>query len=193
LSYHLSGVCDPPSKARKSIAECVERDRRDASMSVDAGGAELSHPIVPVLVGVLLVVGGGYLYYSGMQASANAEPVDATVVSSHVVDNRNAGSDTGKDYTVAVEYRYAYEGETYTSENLCPGVGSSCAPSSDFRTDMQDAVNDYPEGGTVTAYVPPSNPSGAYLIRTGPSLIYLGVAGVGGLLVVLGVRRILTE
>lgn len=163
-------------------------------MSVDVNDdVGFSHPLVPVLLGVLLVVGGGYLYYSGLQTTANAEPVDATVVSSSVVDNRNSGGNDADDFGIAVEYRYTYDGETYTSENLCPGSGSACAPSSDFRTEMRDALEDYPEGGTVTAYVPPSNPSNAYLVRTGPSLAYLGVSGIGVLLVGLGMRRVLVE
>lgn len=163
------------------------------SESSTAGGG-LSHPIVPVLVGLVLIVGGGYLYYSGMQATANAEEVDATVVDSAVVDNTDpTDSNEPAEFTVRIEYEYTYEGETYTSENLCPGAGSGCEPSSDFRTDMQEYLEEYPEGETVTAYVPPSDPAGAYLIDTGPSPIYLGIAAVGLLLVLLGGRRVASE
>lgn len=163
-------------------------------MSADAGGGTtLSHPVVPVIVGLLVVAGGGYLFYSGMQTTANAEAVDATVVSSGVVDNSNTGGDDAKDYTVRVEYRYTYDGETYTSENLCPGAGTGCAPASDFRTDVQEFVDDHAEGDTVTAYVQPSNPSNAYLVDSGPPLVYLGVAAVGLLVLGLGVKRVLTE
>jgi hypothetical protein len=58
---------------------------------------------------------------------------------------------------------------------------------------MQDVVEEYPEGGTVTAYVSPSNPSNSVLIRTSSSLMYLALAGFGVLLVGLGGRRLLAE
>lgn len=162
-----------------------------AGASDDRGAA---NPLVPVLIGVVLVVGGGYLYYSGMEATANAEEVDATVVSSELVDTRRSGAPAStKDFTARVEYRYTYDGQTYTSEALCPGDGTECAPSSDFRTDIRDFLEDYPEGETVTAYVQPSNPSESYLIPGEPSLMYLGVAGIGALLTVLGGRRLLGE
>ncbi|MGM0591139.1 MAG: DUF3592 domain-containing protein [Halobacteriota archaeon] len=161
-------------------------------MSPGTGGdGEFAHPIVPIILGVLIIAGGGYLYYSGMQATANAEAVDATVVSSGVVDTDDTGSSNdADDYSVMVEYRYTVDGESYTSRNLCPGLGSGCEPSSDFRTDMEDFVDRYPEGEIVTAYVPPSEPSNAYLIQTSPSLMYLVVSGFGVLLVLLGGRRL---
>jgi len=156
------------------------------------GNQRFAHPAVPILLGLLVMVGGGYLYYSGMQATANAEEVDATVVSSTFVDNSNTGGNDADEYTVAVEYRYTYDGQTHTSENLCPGAGSGCKPSSDFRSDMEDFLADYPEGETVTAYVSSSNPSSAYLIDTGPSLIYLVVVGFGLFILLLGARRLVT-
>ena len=167
-------------------------DSRWSLVSADEDdGRNLAHPVVPIVVGLVLIVGGGYLYYSGMQATANAEPTDATVLSSGVVDTDDTGSsEDAAEYTVRVEYQYTYGGETYTTQNLCPGVGSGCKPSSDFRTDMQEFVEKYPEDETVTAYVPPSNPDSGYLIQTDPSPVYLGIAGVGVLLVVLGGRRL---
>lgn len=155
------------------------------------GDSRMAHPVVPILIGVVVLLGGGYLYYSGMQASANAESVDATVVSSSVVESDDVGSNSQDrdEYTVSVEYRYTYDGTDYTSESLCPGTGSACKPSSDFRTNMEGFLADYPEGETVTAYVQPDSPDDAHLIQSGPSLVYLGVAGFGLLLVGLGVKR----
>lgn len=153
----------------------------------------ITHPVVPILLGIVVVIGGGYLYYSGMQASANAESVEATVVSSTVVDNGNTGNEDRDEYTVRVEYEYAYDGTTYTSENFCPGAGSGCKPSSDFRTEMEEFLADYPDGGAVTAYVPPDSPGDAYLVDTGPSATYLFVAGFGVLLVALGGYRLRGE
>lgn len=179
------------SEHRASAGRCRGKRRMSAGTGENANFA---HPIVPILLGLLLVAGGGYLYWSGMQATANAEEVDATVLSSSVVDTDDTGSSQdANEYTVRVEYRYAYDGREYTTENLCPGAGTECEPSSDFRTDMQEFVEEYPEGETVTAYVPPSAPSNAYLVDTEPSLIFPGIAAAGVLLSGLGVKRLLGE
>lgn len=163
----------------------------DRDSSVEVGN--VAHPVVPILIGLVVVAGGGYFYYSGVQATANAEEVDATVLTSTVVDNGDTAGEDAEEFSVKVEYRFTYGGETYTSEQLCPGAGSACEPSGDFRTEMREFLEDYPEGGTVTAYVPPSDPEGAFLIDSGPSSVYLGVAGAGLLLVVLGVYRLFGE
>jgi hypothetical protein len=152
--------------------------------------ASKGHPAIIILLGVAAVVGGGYLYYSGLQATGNADEVEATVISSNVGE---VGSSTGSDsYTISVRYRYTYDGETYTSWSMCPGAGSACVPTSDSRSDMQETLEDYPEGGTVTAYISPSDPSEAYLIDTDPSPIYLGVSAFGMVFVLLGVRELRT-
>lgn len=162
----------------------------DAASDTSGDDSKYAHPVVPIVLGILIIAGGGYLYYSGSQAIADAEEVDATVISSAVVyDDNSENSDSAK-YGVAIEYRYSYDGETYTSRSLCPGVGSACEPSSEFRTEMQEFLDDYPEGGTVTAYVQPSNPSKAHLVESSPSLVYLGVSGIGVLLVYVGIRRL---
>lgn len=152
--------------------------------------SQSSNPAIALLIGVLIMAGGGYLYYDGMQATDNAETIDATVVSTSVTEQSGStgtGADSDDGYSVFVRYRYSYEGETYTSTSMCPGAGSACVPSSDSRAEMEEFLEDYPEGETVTAYVSPSNPSNAYLIDKSPSLIYLGVSAFGLVFVLFGV------
>jgi hypothetical protein len=150
--------------------------------------ATRGHPIIIVLFGIAAIAGGGYLYYSGLQATENVDEVDATVISSSIGETGSAGDSNDDGYTINVQYRYSYDGETYTSRSMCPGAGSACVPTSNSRSDMEEALEDYPEGGNVTAYVSPSDPSESFLIDTEPSLIYLGVSAFGLLFVLLGIR-----
>lgn len=151
--------------------------------------ASKGHPVIAILLGIAAVVGGGYLYYSGLQATENVDEVEATVISSSISETGSAGdSNDDESYTIRVQYRYTYDGETHTSRSMCPGAGSACVPTSNSRSDMEEAIEDYPEGGNVTAYVSQSDPSEAYLIDTEPSLIYLGVSAFGLLFVFLGIR-----
>jgi len=143
-----------------------------------------------ILFGVAVIAAGGYLYYSEMQATTDVTDVEATVISSSVGE---VGSATGSDsYTINVRYRYTYDGETYTSWSMCPGAGSACVPTSDSRSDMEEALEDYPEGGTVTAYVSPSDPSQAYLLQEEAPLVYLGVSVFGLLFVLVAVNDLRT-
>lgn len=144
-----------------------------------------------ILFGLAVIAGGGYLYYSEMQATTDATDVEATVISSSVSE---IGSSTtsGSSYTVNIRYQYTYDGETYRSWSLCPGEGSGCAPTSNSQADMEEFLEDYPEGATVTVYVPRSDPSEAYLLRKEAPLVYLGVSVFGLLFVLIAVNDLRT-
>lgn len=147
--------------------------------------------IAPVLLGVLVVAAGGYLYVSEQDATEGAEEVEAVVVSAEVVNDVPQGDVEEDDFHPRIEYRYTYDGESYTSRNICPGAGSACAPSGPDRGEVEDFVDRYPDGEAVTVYVPPSDPEGAYLVEGGSSMLYLGLLGVGLVVIVLGVRKAL--
>lgn len=147
--------------------------------------------IAPVVIGLLFLVAGTYLYVSGQQATANAEEVEAEIVTSEVVnykpsDEMGPNSD---DYRASIEFRFTYDGETYTSSKICPGDGHSCAPSGTDRSEAEKFVADHPEGETVTAYVPKGDPAAAYLVESSNPLMYLGLAGFGLVAIVLGLRK----
>jgi hypothetical protein len=58
--------------------------------------------------------------------------------------------------------------------------------------ELANHVVDDPEEETVTAYVQPSDPSTAYLVEGGAPLPYLGLAGAGIVVTILGGRKLLT-
>lgn len=120
----------------------------------------LSRKSVSLLVlAVVLLGAGGYSYAQQGQAVDTAVTVQATVDTARV-----AQSDSGRgvDYEPEIEYTYQYRGETYTSEQVFPGP--TIRTYSD-RSKAQSVVRSYEPGTTVRAYVRPSAPGDAYLIR----------------------------
>lgn len=93
---------------------------------------------IVIILGLAAVVGGVYLYYSGMQAGSDVDDVEATVVSSSVSEMSSPGEPDS--YTAAIQYRYSYDGETYTSWSICPGEGTACVPTSDSQSDIEDVL-----------------------------------------------------
>ena len=120
----------------------------------------LSRKSVYLLVlAVALVGAGGYSYVQQGQAVGDAVTVQATVDSARV-ERLDAGR--GIDYEPEIEYTYRYRGETYTSEQVFPGP--TIRTYSD-RSNAQSIVRSYEPGATVRAYVRPSAPGDAFLIR----------------------------
>lgn len=120
----------------------------------------LSRKSVYLLVlAVALVGAGGYSYVQQGQAVSDAVTVQATVDNARV-ERLDAGR--GIDYEPEIEYTYEYQGETYTSEEVFPGP--TIRTYSD-RSNAQSVVRSYEPGTTVRAYVRPSDPSNAFLIR----------------------------
>jgi len=130
-------------------------------------------------LGLACLLGGGYLLYDTFQTAAGAEEVDAEVLSAGV----SGEGDT--DYRVQISYEYTYEGESYTSDNVFPGTGVEEFSS---RGSAEEFIADYPEGGTVTAYVDPDNPSDAHLEAEarGQNVLGYGVVLLIGLVTFLG-------
>jgi hypothetical protein len=120
----------------------------------------LSRKSVYLLVlAVALIGAGGYSYVQQGQAVGDAVAVQATVENARV-ERLDAGR--GIDYEPEIEYTYEYHGETYTSEQVFPGP--TIRTYSD-RKNAQSVVRSYEPGTTVRAYVRPSAPGDAYLIR----------------------------
>ena len=120
----------------------------------------LSRKSVYLLVlAVALTGGGGYSYVQQGQAVSDAVTVQATVDSAQVERIKSRRS---IDYEPEIEYTYEYQGETYTSEQVFPGP--TIRTYSD-RSKAQSVVRSYEPGTTVQAYVRPSAPSNAFLIR----------------------------
>jgi hypothetical protein len=131
---------------------------------------------------------GGYTFWSEYQATTDYVAVDATVVSSNVdIDEsrdlslRNNNID--RDHYPDVTYRYTYDGNTYTNDNVFPG-------SSRFNKgvgEARDVVENHPEGKQVTVYVNDADPTESYLVDETEPLAHgaflvvgLGLLGFSG-------------
>jgi hypothetical protein len=112
-----------------------------------------------LVLAVILIGAGGYSYVQQGQAVDDAVAVQATVDSAQVerIDSRRS-----IDYKPDIEYTYDYQGETYTSEQVFPGP--TVRTYSD-RSKAESIVRSYEQGTAVQAYVRPSAPGDAYLIR----------------------------
>lgn len=134
------------------------------------------------LVLVLAVTGvGGYALYDHYQQKAESRPVDAVVTYS--------GTWEGEESThLELEYRYTVDGKTYTSTNVCPGIGDG-----DCYGPPEEVAARYEEGESVTAYVDPDDPSRAFLIEKGtPYPLYL-MTGAGAFFTLLVLRDVVSD
>lgn len=132
---------------------------------------------------------GGYEYVQQSQAVDDAVAVEATVTDA-TIDRIESGRGA-TEYEPEISYRYRYDGRTYTSDEVFPGP--SIRTYTD-RTDAQAIVEQYESGTTVRAYVLPSEPKTAFLIKARtPWPLQAIVAGsallVIGLLAALGSQQ----
>jgi hypothetical protein len=118
--------------------------------------------------GIFLFAGLAVMVYVGLLPvgkyllSGQWERVPATVLSSELHRHRSDGSST---YSVTARYRYSYQGQTFTSDQV--GLYSGSDNVGDYwqqlssRLDRARASN-----RALQAWVNPSNPTQAYLDRT---------------------------
>ncbi|WP_435366014.1 DUF3592 domain-containing protein [Haloarchaeobius sp. DYHT-AS-18] len=159
----------------------------DSTISVD-GPSTFRGAVLFLVVGLAMTGFGAYDYLQQSDAMENAVSVDAEMTEVGV-ESDSAGSSTDVEYTPTVEFSYTYEGESYTSTNLYP---AETTPSYDTRSAARDAVADYDEGATVTAYVSPDQPGNAFL-KNEKSNSPLLFAGIGLFFVLVGGKSTLTQ
>lgn len=144
-----------------------------------------------VLVGLLaLAIGVGMLWGTGtvtyVAQMTVAEPVDAEVVSSEVTTVACSVDETCRqEYLPVVTYRYSYEGETHTSEQVYPAGDHA---GSEARA--EEVAASYSPGDQVTAKVVPGRPETAYLRGRAPPLAGTLFGAFGGLLALAGANGI---
>jgi hypothetical protein len=116
--------------------------------------------LVSILMALGFIAGSGYAFFDYYQQTSNAQSVDATVLSSEVVQTYDA--DQNRVYRPSITYEYTFNGETHTSESIYTddNVISS-------RSRANEIVSEYSPGSEVTAYVSPDHPDTAYLIQEG--------------------------
>lgn len=138
-----------------------------------------------VVIGLAMAGFGGYMWMEQGERIDSYEQTEATVVSSDVDRRTSSTSEGGTSttYYPEVTYEYTVDGEAYQSENVMPGPGET---GKGQRGWAEGIVEDHPEGETVTAYYDPEDPSNAFLVKN-REVMFLGVAGFGGLFALLGV------
>ncbi|WP_277552254.1 DUF3592 domain-containing protein [Halobaculum limi] len=152
----------------------------DDGLQID-GPDSLRGALLFLVVGVA-VAGYGVVDYTGQSdAVADAVEVDATVTAVGVEEASTPGEGT-VDYTPRVRFEYDFRGTAYTGTRLYP---ATIAPEYDTRSAAEDAISDIDEGDTVTAFVDPSDPDGAFLRRDTSNAPLLAVA-IGGVLALFG-------
>jgi hypothetical protein len=104
---------------------------------------------ISLLAGLAFFAIGAFLVYSDYAASG-WPPVDGTVTHSEI-DVTHDARHNRENYQLDVEYEYASGGKAYT--------GSCCALTSNTRSDAEQRIAAFPEGGTVTVLANPQNPS----------------------------------
>lgn len=96
--------------------------------------------------------------------------VPCTIVESHVAES---SGDDGSTYKVAVTFTYNYEGRDYTSDRY--DFTSFYSSGYDGKAEV---VARYPAGSRTIAYVNPSDPSEAVLVRSFSLRYFLGLFGL---------------
>lgn len=149
----------------------------------------IAQGVVLLLIGTALVAGGWTFHQDAQQATENAIEMDGTVVSSVVTEVEVEDEDGSHiEYAPEIEYRYTYEGTTYTSTSICPGTVEACeASNARDRESVEEFLSQYPEGETVTVYVLPDDPSRAFLVKTDSgSIAHYMLIGFGAITVLGG-------
>ena len=137
----------------------------------------MSADLVPVLFAnacggifvLVLLALGTYLIVFSLRSKKKAEAsqgwpsVAGTMTLSEVKQsiNRNEDGIESISYYPAVEYTYQYAGQSFTSKRLQFGGVQGQKNS----TNAQKVLARYPQGGSVTVYYNPENPSEAVLER----------------------------
>ncbi len=135
--------------------------RVSALAAAPVAGSVSGHPVatnwgcVGAFLAVFVAVGLG-MFASEMYRIATWEPVSARILSS---DIKAVRGDKGTSYKPVVRYQYTVNGALYVSNQVLPLTISA---SYGWATKLRDRFR---RGDIVTAYVNPSRPSSAYLVR----------------------------
>lgn len=152
-------------------------------MNVDS---RLPVGLLMVAIGLGMVVGTGAATYV-LQMTV-AEPVEAEVLSTSVTTEACSVDESCRQrYVPDVTYRFTYEGEEYTGDQVFPDASSGGSVSRDVAA---STASEYEAGDRVTVHVVPGRPDTAYLVGTGPNLAAAVFAIFGALLTLAGANGI---
>jgi len=138
--------------------------------------------LIVVIVGLLFFGIGFWLFLSDYTATG-WETVDGTVTHSSVLQVRDSDGDLM--YKADIRYGYAYGGDSYT--------GYCCGYSTSDHWAMEELSRRNSEGSSAELYVNPDQPHQSRLKEdVNPfGLFQLAFMGMGGLVVILGLGRLI--
>ena len=147
--------------------------------------------VLLIAIGVLFAGLGGSLYLDQQAAIENSVPIEGTVLTSEVEIDRPSDPDDPTSYYPVVTYRYEYDGQSYTNDNVFPGTGRQ----STSESRAAEIVREYADGETVTVYVDPAEPQRSFLLKESAELFHFVFIGIGGFAALSGMvslaRRVL--
>jgi len=158
----LPAAAAPPSASPYAITRAGRR-------------AMIGISLLFVVVGAAFAGLGGVMVAREYHRLSTWQPVQATVLGTHV--DVNSDSD-GETYKPVVDYRYRVGGQTYTSRRTLP-TGEGRSGRWAYRVIARFNV-----GGTYTAWYDPADPSDAFIVRS--RSIIAPVFTIIGLVAVLG-------
>lgn len=132
-----------------------------APAAVTISGTVSGHPIATnwgcmgAFLSIFVAAGLG-VFGAEVYRFATWEPVSARVLTT---DIKTVSGDKGSTYAPAVTYQYSFKGAQYTGDGVLPITISA---SHKWAENLRDRFR---PGHIVTAYVNPSRPSKAYLVR----------------------------
>jgi hypothetical protein len=128
---------------------------------------------VMLVVSLVFVGLGFYELYGALRKIISAVPIEATVTDHEVRRRRATRSNDHDSFTPLVEFKFMFNGQTVTSNDIYPGAQTSYGS----RAAAQFEISEWPLGSRVTAYVPPHDPPAAFLrkVPSGMSLVALFV------------------
>jgi hypothetical protein len=113
--------------------------------------------------------------------------VDAVVLESKIIrkiSSKTRDMSSSQSWIPYVKYSYQVEGKSYTSDFYSSRTPTSEAKNNTPPTErVKNAIAQYSQGAHVSAFVSPSNPGIAVLVR--PESPYWGVLGVGIIVVAI--------
>lgn len=145
-----------------------------------------------IAIAFMLIGGGvamiGYTEYQEAQKIIeNSVEVQGEIISSTINEEREKrNSDTGSRYKTVydpqVEYKYNYQGESYTNNNIKTGSINNDYSS---REKAEEEISEYKKGSSVTVKVNSENPNESYLEKSKASS-YMVFIGMGILFLIVG-------
>ena len=147
----------------------------------DGGKGGLISNFVIIVIGIGLIFFGYNTFASQNQALENPVNVSATVIDTGIAEDSSRRG--GIDYQPQIKYRYSFEGENFTSDNMHPG--GQQPDDHNVESEAREVVEEYSQGSEINVLVPPEKPGEAFIKpeKTNDPLIFIAVgilfAGMG--------------